>query len=66
MAAPTTGGETKTACYSRGNRVGLRQAGASSRELQAGSRGRPVSKIRAFLAQSLVSEFGLSLAEVAR
>ena len=43
-----------------------RQAGVSARELQAGSRRRPVSKIRALLAQRLVSEFGLSLAEVAR
>ena len=43
-----------------------RQAGVSSRELQAGSRRRPVSKIRALLAHRLVSEFGLPLAEVAR
>ena len=43
-----------------------RQAGVSSRELQADSRRRPVSKIRALLAQRLVSEFGLPLAEVAR
>ena len=43
-----------------------RQAGVNSRELQAGSRRRPVSKIRALLAQRLVAEFGLSLAEVAR
>ncbi len=43
-----------------------RQVGVSPRELQAGSRRRPVSKIRALLAQRLVAEFGLSLAEVAR
>ena len=43
-----------------------RQAGVSTRELQAGSRRRTVSKIRALLAQRLVSDFGLSLAEVAR
>ena len=43
-----------------------RQAGVSARELQAGSRRRSVSKIRALLAQRLVAEFGLSLAEVAR
>ena len=43
-----------------------RQAGVSSRELQAGSRRRSVSKIRALLVQRLVAEFGLSLAEVAR
>ena len=43
-----------------------RQAGVSSGELQAGSRRRPVSKIRTLLAQRLVSEFGLPLAEVAR
>ena len=43
-----------------------RQAGVSSRELQAGSRRRQVSKIRALLAQRQVSEFGLPLAAVAR
>ena len=43
-----------------------RQAGVSARELKAGSRRRPVSKIRALLAQRLVAEFRLSLAEVAR
>ncbi len=43
-----------------------RQAGVSPGELQAGSRRRPLSKIRALLAQPLVAEFGLSLAEVAR
>ena len=43
-----------------------RQAGVSSRELQVGSRRRAVSKIRALLAQRLVSEFGLPLAEVAQ
>ena len=37
-----------------------RQAGVSARELQAGSRRRSVSKIRALLAQRLVAEFGLS------
>ena len=41
-----------------------RQAGVSARELQAGSRRRSVSKIRALLAQRLVAEFGLSLAEL--
>ena len=43
-----------------------RQAGVSVRELRAGSRRRQASKIRALLAQRLVSEFGLPLAEVAR
>ena len=43
-----------------------RQAGVSARELRAGSRRRSVSKVRALLAQRLVSEFGLPLAEVAR
>ena len=44
----------------------FRQAGVSARELRAGSRRRSVSKVRALLAQRLVSEFGLPLAEVAR
>ena len=43
-----------------------RQSAVSARELRAGSRRRPVSKIRALPAQRLVAEFGLSLAEVAR
>ena len=43
-----------------------RQAGVSSGELRAGSRRRAVSKIRALLAQRLVSKFGMPLAEVAR
>ena len=43
-----------------------RQTGVSARELKAGSRRRPVSKIRALLAQRLVAEFGLSLADAAR
>ena len=43
-----------------------RQASVSARELQADSLRKPVSKIRAFLAQRLVAEFGLPLADVAR
>ena len=43
-----------------------RQAGVSVRELRAGSRRRQASKIRALLAQRLMEEFGLPLAEVAR
>ena len=43
-----------------------KQASVSPLKLRAGSQRRQVSKIRALLAQRLMEEFGLSLAEVAR